>query len=103
MFYTIYFYYNYEGSCYFYKSDKYVMNADETRIELPIKFDAMFLSKGVYLFNLFLNTAKPNRVWLQTCTCTLRLALSDTCTSASDVTCSRHLQSSVPAPFAIGV
>ncbi len=29
-----------------------------------------------------------NRVWLQTCTCTLRLALSDTCASASDVTCS---------------
>ncbi len=28
------------------------------------------------------------RVWLQTCTCIFRLALSDTCTSASDVTCS---------------
>ncbi len=35
------------------------MNADETRIEIPIKFDAMFLSKGFYLF---LNTTKPDKI-----------------------------------------
>ncbi len=56
LFYTIYFY---EGLRYFYKSDKYVMNADEMSIELPIKFDAMFLSKGFYLF---LNTTKPDKI-----------------------------------------
>ncbi len=34
---------------------------------------------------------KARRVWLKTCTCTLRLVLSDTCASTSDVTCNLFL------------
>ncbi len=40
------------------------------------------------IFIKYPTTNIVRRVWLQTCTFTLRLALSDTCASASDVTCS---------------